>query len=147
MWMARVTVNVCFDEIQLQISEDSFQQWATQVQTCDYSLPIFLSDLLRRNALVEVTFEGWTTLAYHKTMTKAAFRAWSRETTPPLALDWDVIEASHSLTQEQLDQLGFRQLNFDATDRIDWQDFVAVGETEQQEYQPASQHEQAKPII
>ena len=87
--MARVTVNVCFDEIQLQISEDSFQQWAAQVQTCDYSLPIFLSDLLRRNTLVETTFEAWATLAYHKVMTKAAFRAWSRETTPPLALGRD----------------------------------------------------------
>ena len=61
MWMARVTANVRFDEIQLQISEDSFQQWAAQVQTCDYSLPIFLSDLLRRNALVEATFEAWAT--------------------------------------------------------------------------------------
>ena len=56
-----------------------------------------------------------------------------------------MIEASHSLTQEQLDQLGFRQLNFDVTDRIDWQDFVAVGETEQQEYHPASQHEHWSP--
>jgi hypothetical protein len=106
---------------------------------------MFLSDLLRRNALVEATFEAWATLAYHKAMTKAAFRTWSRETTPPLELDWDVIEASHSLTQEQLDQLGFRQLNFDVTDRIDWQDFVAVGETEQQEYQTVSQHEHWSP--
>ena len=56
-----------------------------------------------------------------------------------------MIEASHSLTQEQLDQLGFRQLNFDVTDRIDWQDFVAVGETEQQEYQTVSRHEHWSP--
>ena len=84
-------------------------------------------------------------LAYHKAMTKAAFRAWSRETTPPLELNWDVIETSHSLTQVQLDQLGFRQLNFDVTDRIDWQDLVAVGETEQQEYQSVSHHEHWSP--
>ena len=91
--MARMTADVRFDEFNLQLSEEAFEQWAAQVPTLDYSLPIILSDLLRRKALVETTFEAWATLTHHKALTKAAFRAWSRENNPPWELDWDVIEA------------------------------------------------------
>ena len=77
--MARMTADVRFDEFNRQLSEAVFEQWAAQVPILDYSLPIVLSDLLRRKALVETTFEAWATLTHHKALTKAAFRAWSRE--------------------------------------------------------------------
>jgi hypothetical protein len=87
--MSRMTTDVRFEEVNLQISEESFYQWTTQVQALDYWLPILLSDLLRRTALVESTFEAWATLSYNKTITKAAFRTWRN---PPWELDWDFIE-------------------------------------------------------
>jgi hypothetical protein len=72
MGMARMTADVRFDEFNLQLS---------------------VSDLLRRKARVETMFEAWATLTHHKKLTKAAFRAWSRENNPPWELDWDIIEA------------------------------------------------------
>ena len=73
MGMARMTADVRFDEFNRQLSEAAFEQWAAQVPILDYSLPIVLSDLLRRKALVETTFEAWATLTHHKALTKAAF--------------------------------------------------------------------------
>ncbi len=52
MGMERMTDDVCFEEVKLQVCEESFQQWVSQVQALDYSLPILLSDLLRRKASV-----------------------------------------------------------------------------------------------
>ncbi len=91
--MARMTADVRFDEFNLQLSEEAFERWSAQVPNLDYSLPIVLSDLLRRKARVETMFEAWATLTHHKKLTKAAFRAWSRENNPSWELDWDVIEA------------------------------------------------------
>ena len=62
--MARMTADVRFDEFNLQLSEEAFEQWAAQVPTLDYSLPIVLSDLLRRKALVETTFEALSCLVW-----------------------------------------------------------------------------------
>jgi hypothetical protein len=86
-------LSVCFDEFNLQLSEEAFERWAAQVPNLDHSLPIVFSDLQRRKARVETTFEAWATLTHQKALTKAAFRAWSRENNPPWELDWDVIEA------------------------------------------------------
>ena len=95
--MARVTAVVRFDEIQLKNYEEVFWRWATRARWFDRiqhdCLTIILCDLQRGEALVKASFDAWAMLICHKTLTKAAFRAWARETNPPYELDWDVIEA------------------------------------------------------
>jgi hypothetical protein len=93
MGMARMTADVRFDEFNLHLSEEAFERWSSQVPNLDYSLPIVLSDLVLRKTRVETMFEALATLTHHKKLTKAVFRAWSRENNPPWELDWDVIEA------------------------------------------------------